>query len=184
MSRASLPRVRPASGQADPGEADDAGALMITLTGDPAQGAIDGRRGARHGLTGSAPPSSTVLQPLLPRVRLRAPRLPDRGLSRRPPPAGAGSVVNRCGGGWSAVALRAPRDCRTGGCRAVRPQLAREAWSTGAEVARRGRRAVRPRESPVRDAVACPGGERRVELADERRRAPSTPSGRALRHGT
>ena len=62
---------------------------MITLTGDPAQGAIDGRRGARHGLTGSAPPSSTVLQPLLPRVRLRAPRLPDRGLSRRPPPAGA-----------------------------------------------------------------------------------------------
>ena len=59
---------------------------MITLTGDPAQGAIDGRRGARHGLTGSAPPSSTVLQPLLPRVRLRAPRLPDRGLSRRPPP--------------------------------------------------------------------------------------------------
>ena len=86
MSLASLPRVRPASGQADPGEADDAGALMITLTGDPAQGAIDGRRGARHGLTGSAPPSSTVLQPLLPRVRLRAPRLPDRGLSRRPPP--------------------------------------------------------------------------------------------------
>ena len=24
--------------------------------------------------------------------------------TRRPPPAGAGSVVNRCGGGWSAVA--------------------------------------------------------------------------------
>ena len=38
MSRASLPRVRPASGQADPGEADDAGALMITLTGDPGSG--------------------------------------------------------------------------------------------------------------------------------------------------
>ena len=27
-----------------------------------------------------------------------------RGLSHRPPPAVAGSVVNRCGGGWSAVA--------------------------------------------------------------------------------
>ena len=26
------------------------------------------------------------------------------GQTRRPPPAGAGSVVNRCGGGWSAVA--------------------------------------------------------------------------------
>ena len=26
------------------------------------------------------------------------------GRTRRPPPAGAGSVVNRCGGGWSAVA--------------------------------------------------------------------------------
>ena len=30
-----FPRVRPASSQADPSEADDAGALMITLTGDP-----------------------------------------------------------------------------------------------------------------------------------------------------
>ena len=26
------------------------------------------------------------------------------GRTHRPPPAGAGSVVNRCGGGWSAVA--------------------------------------------------------------------------------
>ena len=33
-----------------------------------------------------------------------APRKPRPGLPHRPPPAGAGSVVNRCGGGWSAVA--------------------------------------------------------------------------------
>ena len=31
-------------------------------------------------------------------------RTPPPGLTHRPPPAGAGSVVNRCGGGWSAVA--------------------------------------------------------------------------------
>ena len=31
-------------------------------------------------------------------------RQTGHGRTRRPPPAGAGSVVNRCGGGWSAVA--------------------------------------------------------------------------------
>ena len=38
------------------------------------------------------------------------------GRTRRPPPAGAGSVVNRCGGGWSAVAdaPSAPARARSG----------------------------------------------------------------------
>ena len=37
-------------------------------------------------------------------VPCRAPGGSSTGRTHRPPPAGAGSVVNRCGGGWSAVA--------------------------------------------------------------------------------
>ena len=48
---------------------------------------IDGTRGAPRGLTGRAPPSSTVRQPLLPAFDFeRRDCRSGRGLSRRPPP--------------------------------------------------------------------------------------------------
>ena len=46
-------------------------------------------------------PATRRVEPSLDPARPRGPR---RGRTHRPPPAGTGSVVNRCGGGWSAVA--------------------------------------------------------------------------------
>ena len=43
------------------------------------------------------------------------------GRTRRPPPAGAGSVVNRCGGGWSAVADAPSAPARPGPPRFAAP---------------------------------------------------------------
>ena len=61
---------------------------MTTLTGGPRLRvpSIDGTRGAPRGLTGRAPPSSTVHQPLLPAFDAdRRDCRSGRGLSRRPP---------------------------------------------------------------------------------------------------
>ena len=66
----------------------------------PAQGAVTRLEGAR------------ALSGRLGRAGSHDPARPRREWqTHRPPPAGAGSVVNRCGGGWSA-----------GGRRAVRPR--------------------------------------------------------------
>ena len=84
------------------------------------------------------------------------------GQTHRPPPAGAGSVVNRCGGGWSAVADRAvrprpatgtspplgTRDCITalGPLAALRPSPRPPSWAAEPDP-RRAERLHRPRRS-------------------------------------
>ena len=83
------------------------------------------------------------------------------GRTRRPPPAGAGSVVNRCGGGWSAVA-DAPSTPRP------------EAPGTVTVGTRGRRRAGPPPANP--SGAAPPGGS---ELNVDRR--PSTGCSRASR---
>ena len=69
-----------------------------------------------------------------------APRKPRPGLPHRPPPAGAGSVVNRCGGGWSAVADAPSARGQHGRAAARHPPH-------GAP--RRRRRSPQPREPPT-----------------------------------
>ena len=89
----------------------------------------------------------------VPRRRLR-PVAAVAWRTHRPPPAGAGSVVNRCGGGWSAV-----------GRRAVRPRPR----GRGVEVQRGRPRAQPPRRRDRRAAPSWPGCAR-SRRRDRRRR--------------
>ena len=92
---------------------------------------LDSPPDPRGGLRGWAP------RPALRRAPLTTSLVADRpgggtsapeassgaGQTHRPPPAGAGSVVNRCGGGWSAVA-DAPSSPRSRGRKAPRRRAA------------------------------------------------------------
>ena len=60
----------------------------------------------------AAPAAGTAAARLTRALVWRAPASRGPGLPHRPPPAGAGSVVNRCGGGWSAGVAGAPSPLR------------------------------------------------------------------------
>ena len=125
---------------------------MITLTGDPGSGAVDGRRGDPRGLTGSAPPSSTVRQPLLPAFDFeRRDCRSGRGLSRRPPP---GALTRE-----HDVGAPLAREAMTPGPRSPAPRAPRpgasapaSASTTVAAACFRARRAHEP--SPARERAA------------------------------
>ena len=109
-------------------------------------------------------PAASTIRCLDPRATSRA-----RGCrpwqTHRPPPAGAGKVVNKCGSGWSAVADAPSAPTRCGkrgqqvrrwlerrGRRAVRP-------STGATAQRgRGRSTLFPPRRPPIDKLCSAGG--------------------------
>ena len=112
---------------------------------------------------------------VVPATRRVEPSVDPRGLvarlggrRHRPPPAGTGSVVNRCGGGWSAVAdaPSAPRGSQVQsaasvhGTWPVRPRTAPERASSfhreSSDDLRRDLRCRIPASAPVRNAPGQP----------------------------
>ena len=104
-TRGSCPRIPAARGRGSPRPAVESGTLVYLPLHQPRRPAqvvaadarpggprlrlpsIDGSRGVPGGLTGRAPPSSTVRQPLLPAFDFEHRDCRSgRGLSRRPPP--------------------------------------------------------------------------------------------------
>ena len=194
-TRGSCPTIPAARGRGSPRPAVESGTLVYPPLHQPRRPAqvvaadarpggprlrlpsIDGSRGAPRGLTGRAPPSSTVRQPLLPAFDFeRRDCRSGRGLSRRPPPAGAGSVVNRCGGGWSAVAdaPSAPRGSQiqsaasVHGTRPVRPRTAPEFVAAGPGPAGELPAARSPGPDPNRSTIRATGVPTRTSFEGER----------------